>query len=190
MKNPRVAIYIRVSTQDQSLDLQRRELTQFAKARGWKIHKVYEDKLSGTTDKRPQLIAMMNAAKVRDFDVLLVWKLDRLFRSLKGMIATLQDLEALRITFVSMRDHIDLSTPSGRLMTHLLSSFAEFEASLIRERVVAGLKEAKRKGVKLGRPQIIDTNRVQNLRVQGKSLAEIAKALGCSKAGVFKVLKA
>lgn len=189
MKNPKVAIYIRVSTQDQSLDLQRSELTRFANARGWRIHKIYEDKATGTTDKRPQLVQMMNAAKAREFDILLIWKLDRLFRSIKGLVTSIQDLQALGIAFVSLKDQIDLSTPSGRLMTHILGAFAEFEASLIRERVVAGLREARRKGVQLGRPVEIDRAKVLALRSKGKSFGEIALELGCSKAGVFKILK-
>lgn len=185
----KVAIYVRVSTQDQSSDLQKTELLRFCEARGWNVSRVYEDKATGTTDNRPQLKALLSAAHAREFDVLLVWKLDRLFRSLKGMITTLQDLQALGITFVSLKDQIDMSTPSGRLMTHMLGAFAEFEAALIKERVVAGLKEAKRKGIQLGRPSIIQRDKVIELRARGRSYRQIADQLGCSKAGVFKIFK-
>ncbi len=186
----KVAIYVRVSTQDQSLDLQRTELTRFAKARGWKITKIYEDKATGTNGNRPKLKELMSAANGREFDVLLIWKLDRLFRSIKGLVTTIQDFQALGIAFVSLKDQIDLSTPSGRLMLHILGAFGEFEASLIKERVMAGLKEAKRKGIILGRPQTINKGKVLELRKRGHSYAEIASMLDCSKAGVFKVLKA
>lgn len=188
IQKPRVVIYVRVSTQDQSLDLQRNELTAFAKARGWDVQRVYEDKATGTTDSRPRLQALMKAARARDFDVLLIWKLDRLFRSLKGLVTALQDLQALGIAFVSLKDQIDLSTPSGRLMTHILAAFAEFEASLIRERVLAGLREAKRKGIALGRPASIDKGRVLELKQRGLSFQQIADSIGCSKAGAYKAL--
>lgn len=185
----KVAIYVRVSTQDQSLDLQRTELTRFAKARGWKITKVYEDKATGTNGNRPRLKELMAAAGAREFDVLLIWKLDRLFRSIKGLVTTIQDFQALGIAFVSLKDQIDLSTPSGRLMLHILGAFGEFEASLIKERVVAGLREAKRKGVQLGRPTEINAAKVLALKAKGKSYQQIADELGCSKAGICKVLK-
>ncbi|MGE4131888.1 MAG: recombinase family protein [Bdellovibrionales bacterium] len=186
---PKVAIYVRVSTQDQSLDLQKSELLRFAKARGWRVHKVYEDKATGTNDNRPQLKALMRDARAREYDVLLIWKLDRLFRSIKGLVTSIQDFEALGIAFVSLKDQIDLSTPSGRLMVHMLGAFAEFEASLIRERVVAGLREAQRKGVQLGRPIRLDHSQIIRHRAEGLSMAQIARKARCSKAAVHKILK-
>lgn len=186
---PRVAIYVRVSTADQNLDLQMAELTCFAKARGWLIHKIYADKASGTNDDRPQLKALMAAARMREFDVLLAWKLDRFARSLKNLLNMLQDLEAIGVTFVSLKDQLDLSTPSGRLMAQMIGAFAEFEVSLIRERVRSGLREAKRKGIVLGRPIKIDKNKVVALRASGKSFSEIANELGCSRAGAFRIQK-
>ena len=186
----RVALYIRVSTQDQSLDLQRSELLAFAKARGWHVTKIYDDRATGTNDNRPKLKDLMKAASGREFDVILIWKLDRLFRSIKGLVTSIQDFQALGIAFVSLKDQIDLSTPSGRLMMHILGAFGEFEASLIKERVVAGLREAKRKGIVLGRPVEIDSAKVLDLSGKGLSLSQIAKELGCSKAGAFKALRA
>lgn len=188
MKNLRVAIYIRVSTQDQSLDLQRHELTTFAAARGWTLTQVFEEKLSGTNAERPQLKAMMKAAAARDFDILLIFKLDRLFRSIKGLVSTIAEFEALGVKLVSLKDAVDLSTPSGRFMVHILAAVGELEVSLIRERVNAGLAEARRKGVILGRPKSINEFEVRRLRGQGHSIAQIASKLGCSKAGIFKVL--
>ena len=191
MKNlsQRVAIYIRVSTQDQSLDLQRNELEAFVKARGWTLTRTYEDKATGTNGNRPQLKEMIRAAGGREFDILLIWKLDRLFRSLKDMVTTIQDFQALGIDFVSLKDQIDLSTPSGRLMVHIIAAFGEFEASLIKERVMAGLAEAKRKGVLLGRPKEIDDSLVLRLRKSGQSMQTIALEMQCSKAAVCKILK-
>ncbi|MGE4132564.1 MAG: recombinase family protein [Bdellovibrionales bacterium] len=145
--------------------------------------------MPGTNDNRPQLKAHMRDARARDYDVLLIWKLDRLFRSIKGLVTSIQDFEALGIAFVSLKDQIDLSTPSGRLMVHMLGAFAEFEASLIKERVVAGLREAKRKGVNLGRTKQINETEVLFLNKNGQSIGEIAKALGHSKGGIHKVLK-
>jgi DNA invertase Pin-like site-specific DNA recombinase len=116
--------------------------------------------------------------------------LNRFARSLKNLLTMLQDLDALGVTFVSHKDHIDLSTPSGRLMAQMIGAFAEFEAALIKERVVAGLREAKRKGVRLGRPIELDRDKAIELRARGKSYAAIAAEIGCSKAGIFKVLNA
>jgi DNA invertase Pin-like site-specific DNA recombinase len=185
----KAAIYVRVSTQDQSLDLQRSELEAFVKARGWNLFKIYEDKATGTNGNRLQLKEMMSAARERKFDVILIWKLDRLFRSIKGLANSIQEFESLGLVFVSLKDHIDLSTPAGRLMVHILGSFAEFEASLIKERVVAGLREAKRRGIVLGRPRSLNREKAVALRASGSSFQSIASQLGCSKAGVFKILK-
>ena len=139
-----VAIYLRVSTQDQSTEIQRHELISFVGSRGWGEPKVYEDKESGTTIKRPALQQLLTDARARRVDVIVCWKLDRLFRSLGDLVAVLKELEELGVLFISMRDQIDMTTSAGRLMTHLLGAFAEFEASLIRERVRAGLANAKK----------------------------------------------
>ena len=130
-----VAIYLRVSTQDQSTEIQRHELISFVGSRGWGEPKVYEDKESSTTIKRPALQQLLTDARARRVDVIVCWKLDRLFRSLGDLVAVLKELEELGVLFISMRDQIDMTTSAGRLMTHLLGAFAEFEASLIRERV-------------------------------------------------------
>lgn len=150
---------------------------------------MFEEKATGTTDKRPLLQALMASARKREIDIVLCWKLDRFARSLKNLITAIQEFQALGVDFVSLKDNIDLTTPSGRLMVHMLGAFSEFEASLIRERVNAGLREARRKGVQLGRPIEIDSKKVVKLRKEGKSLSLIAKELNCSKAAVFKILK-
>lgn len=186
--NIRIAVYLRVSTQEQSVELQRSELLKYCDARNWTITNIYEEKISGTNANRPQLKQLMEAARQRQFDVVLVWKLDRFFRSLKDLVGTLHELAELGVEFVSLKDMIDMTTASGKLLTHLLGAFGEFEASLIRERVKAGLEHAKRKGTKLGRPRRIQEDLVRKLRGQGYSLNQIAKQIGASKAGVYKTL--
>src|ERR1700681_4297957 len=122
---------------------------------------------------------MMVAAQGRKFDVLLIWKLDRYARSLKHLVNALAEFEALGIAFVSLRDNLDLSTPSGRLMFQIIGAMAEFERALIQERVKAGLRNAKSKGVRLGRPRIfVSESRIDALRGAGASWRAIAKELG------------
>lgn len=182
------AIYLRVSTQDQSTAMQRVELEQYAKTRGWEIAATFEDKATGTNDKRPMLKQVMEGARQRKFDIVLVWKLDRWARSLKDLVTTLQELTDLGIQFVSLKDQIDMTTASGRLMLHIIAAFAEFEAAIIKERVRAGIKNAKSKGQRLGRPLTIDPFKVIAMRQHGMSLSAIAKELGVTKSAVSKTL--
>lgn len=151
---------------------------------------IFEDKASGTaTKKRPQLQALMKAASQRQIDIVLVWKLDRFARSLKDLVTMLSQLQELGVEFISLKDSIDLTTSQGRLLAQLIGAFAEFEASLIRERVKAGLKNAKANGVKLGKPQQIDTQLVAKLRADGLSYRQIAKRLGYTSTGIFNAMK-
>lgn len=184
----RIAIYLRVSTDSQSTDLQRSEIEDYVKSRGWSYVVVYEDKLSGTTTKRPGLQKMLSDARNKKFDVLICWKLDRLFRSLKDLINTLNELSDLKIDFISIKDNIDLTTASGRLLAHLLGAIGQFEADLIKMRVMAGLQEARRKGIRLGRPTTLPYDDVHLLRSQGLSLNQIATKLKVSKSAVHKTL--
>ncbi len=179
MKNKtRVALYLRVSTQDQNLDLQSRELLQFVEARGWQLIDIYEDKATGTNDKRPGLQQLLSDARRRKFDLILVWKLDRFARSLRDLVLMLQELGDLGIQFISLKDNVDLTTASGRLMCALIAAFAEFEASLIKERVKAGLAAAKAKGKKIGRPKKdLPLKQIEVLRSQGRSFRSIANEL-------------
>ena len=186
----RVGVYLRVSTQDQSTELQRKEILQYVESRGWTTSKVYEDKATGTNANRPMLKALLRDARERKIDVLITWKLDRFFRSLKDLVTTLQELTELRVDFISLKDQIDLSTSSGRLMMHMLGAFAEFEASLIRERVRAGLRNARSKGKVFGRPKLRDDNRIRLLRSQGLSIRKIASEIGFSTTAVQRGLKA
>jgi DNA invertase Pin-like site-specific DNA recombinase len=150
---------------------------------------LYEDKATGTNTNRPQFRNLMQDAHSRQFDIVLVWKLDRMARSLKDLIYTLQELSELGVTFISLRDHLDLTTSTGRLMLHIVGAFAQFEADLIKERVKAGLSAARAKGTKLGRPARISHMRVAELRQQGRSLNQIARELGVTKSAVSKTLR-
>jgi DNA invertase Pin-like site-specific DNA recombinase len=185
----RVALYGRVSTlQKQDPELQMRELWEYAARRGWEIADEYIDRVSGSKDSRPGLNRLMADAGARKFDAVLVWKLDRFGRSLRHLVNALAELEALGVAFVSLRDNLDLSTPAGRMLFHMIGAMAEFERSLIQERVRAGLRHARSKGKRLGRPLVIvDRARIACLRAQGHGWKAIAREM---KIGVGTVRKA
>jgi putative DNA-invertase from lambdoid prophage Rac len=144
----RAVLYARVSTTDkgQNPEMQLAEMRQFATSRGWEIIGEHVDRCSGAKDRRPALDALWRDAKVRRFDVLLVWKLDRFGRSLKQLVNALAEIEALGIALVSLRDGFDLTTPGGRAMYGMVAVMAQFERDLIRERVIAGIAQAKVEG--------------------------------------------
>jgi DNA invertase Pin-like site-specific DNA recombinase len=180
----RVAIYARVSTTNhgQDVSLQTSEQHQFAEARGWQVFDDYIDQgVSGSKDSRPELNRLMADARRRKFDIVLVWKLDRFGRSLRHLVNALAEFESLNISFVSLSDNLDLSTASGRLMFNIIGAMAEFERELIRERVKAGMRNAKAKGAHIGRPRTnVDASQIARLRDSGASLREIASQLGVS----------
>jgi DNA invertase Pin-like site-specific DNA recombinase len=185
----RVAIYARVSTLDQSTAVQKQELAQYIAARGWQVISTFEDHATGTNTNRTDFRRMMADARARRFDSIVVYRLDRAFRSLSDMLMTLQELNDLGVAFVSLRDGIDLSTATGKLMAHVLGAFAEFEASLLRMRVRAGLDAARRKGVRLGRRPSVDRAAVLRLRADGRSYRQIAKALGISHGAIADAIR-
>ena len=195
VKAKRCAIYCRVSTQDQNSSLQVRELTEFVNNRtGWTIHRVYEDKRTGSNGNRPQLKALLKAARQREIDVVICWKLDRWFRSLKEIVTTLQELNELGVEFVSLKDNLDLTTSTGLLMMHIIAAFSEWEVSILRERVRSGLIAAKARGVVLGRPQTVTPvliEQVVTLRAQGLSIREIEQRLNkaISKTSIERILQ-
>ncbi len=188
----RAACYLRVSTFDQRPELQADETAALVEHRGWLLVDTFLDRgVSGTRDRRPELDRMMAAARRRQFDVLVVWRADRLFRSLPHMVQALGELAALGIEFVSCTEAFDTSTPQGRLLLHLVSAFADFEAGIIRERSLAGQAAARRRGVKFGRPRVaVDVPRALALRAAGRSLQEVALALGVGKATLHRALRA
>jgi DNA invertase Pin-like site-specific DNA recombinase len=189
----RVALYARVSTTDKGQDpeLQLRELREYASRRAWQIVGEYVDSISGSKESRPRLNALMKAARQRRFDAVLVWKLDRFGRSLKHLVTALDDLHAVGVAFVSLKEGLDLSTPTGRLTFHIVAAIAEFERELIRERVRAGMAHARSKGRKLGRPSVkVDMAVVTARRAAGESLRSIARDLGVSASLLVKLSKA
>jgi DNA invertase Pin-like site-specific DNA recombinase len=189
------ALYARVSTRDKGQDpeMQLTELREFASKRGWQVVGEFVDVgVSGSKDSRPQLDAMMRLAKTRKLDIIVVWKLDRFGRSLRHLVDALEELKAVGCDFVSLRDNLDLTTPAGRMMFHVIGAMAEFERELIRERVRAGLAHARSKGQKLGRPKVRrehdpDAKVIRKMRGEGQSYGEIAEALSRSKADIYRV---
>ena len=188
----RVGIYARVSTIDkgQDTEVQLRDLRSYVQARGWIIADEYVDKgQSGAKDRRPDLDRLMKDVRKRKVDLILCWRLDRLGRSLKHLILTLDELQSIGVGFVSYNENLDLTTSTGRLMFQLLGAFAEFERNLIRERVKAGLANAKAKGAKLGRPSPqFDEGELIRLRKSGLTIRRIAERLNLRKSFVHKTL--
>jgi DNA invertase Pin-like site-specific DNA recombinase len=160
--------------------MQLRELREYAARREWEIAGEYTDHgVSGSRDSRPELNRLMADAQQRRFDAVLVWKVDRFGRSLRHLVNALAELGALGVAFVSLRDNLDLSTPSGRLMFAVIGAMAEFERSLIQERVKAGLRNAQAKGQQLGRPlRVVSSEAILQMKAEGFSLRQIAERLG------------
>jgi DNA invertase Pin-like site-specific DNA recombinase len=188
------ALYIRVSTDQQTTDNQRLELEKVAEKSGWTIAHVFEDAgVSGSKgrDKRPGLDAMLKAATKRQFDVVMVWSVDRLGRSLQDLIATMNELQAVGVDLYLHQQAIDTSTPSGKALFQMCGVFAEFERSMIVERVNAGLSRAKAEGRVGGRPKVDQgiEEKIVELRAQGLGILKIAKTLGVGTSVVQRVVK-
>jgi DNA invertase Pin-like site-specific DNA recombinase len=187
-----VAIYARVSTERQAADMQLAELREYVQRAGWKIYREFVDEgYTGKDTLRPAFKEMLDEARRRKFDVLLVWKLDRLSRSLKDLIGTLDELGHLGIDFISYDNKIDTSSPTGKLVFQVIGAVAEFERNIISERVKAGLRNARRKGKRLGRPPVspMTIETAKRLRAEGLSYRKIGKKLGISEGMVRKGLK-
>ncbi len=178
----RVAIYARVSTTGNGQDpaMQTRELKEYIARRGWELAGEYVDVgISGTKEKRPELDRLMADAHRRRFDVVAVWKFDRFARSVSHLLRALETFNALGIAFVSLTEQMDTTTPAGRMIFTVLGAVAELERGLIVERVRAGMRNAKAKGVVLGRPRAtVDASRIAELRVAGLGWQAISKKLG------------
>lgn len=190
----KAAIYLRVSTDKQTTDNQRIELEDIATRSGWDIVEVYEDKaLSGAKgrDQRPAFDALHKDAAQRKFDIVMVWSVDRLGRSLQDLVAFLSELEALNIDLFLHQQSIDTTTPAGKMLYRMLGVFAEFEREMIRERVNAGLARAKAAGKTLGRPALSQEvkDQIHKYKAEGLSMRKIAKEAGVGLASVHKVLK-
>jgi len=186
-----VALYARVSTlNNQDPEMQLAELREYAERRGWQIVEELTDQgVSGCKESRPALNRLMSDACRRRFDAVLVWKIDRFGRSPKHLLNALAELAALGVAFVSLRDNLDLSTPSGRLIFQIISAMAEFERALIQERVRAGLRNARANGRQLGRPRVIvDASRVASLREEGRSWSQITAEMRIGKGTAQRAL--
>src|ERR1700751_2496125 len=179
MKQTRVAIYARVSGNGQNPEMQIKELQAYCHSRGWKIAGEYVDRISGASDSRPELNRLMTDANRRRFDVVAVWKFDRFARSVSHLLRALETFRALGIGFVSLSENVDLGTPTGKMVFTVLGSVAELERSLIGERVKAGLRNAKAKGTRLGRPPLreLSATEVQQLRRERRKTGESFKGL-------------
>jgi DNA invertase Pin-like site-specific DNA recombinase len=186
----RAGLYARVSTNDQqTVPLQVRALREYALRRGWTIALQVKEVGSGASERqlREQLL---EAARRREIDVVLVWRLDRWGRPVADLLATLQELEHLGVGFVSLTEALDLTTPAERAMAGLLAVFAEFERDILRERVRAGLAHARQNGTRLGRPltAALQTSQVRKLYHAGVSKAEIARRLQIGRTSVGRIL--
>ena len=189
----RTAIYSRVSTShhDQKPEVQQVALRTYCANRGWTLSADLVDHgYSGGTDKRPALVDLLRLARSREIDAIVVTKMDRLFRSLKHLCATLEELSALGIVFVSLHEQIDMSSASGRLMAQILGAFSEFERSMIRERTLHGLAYARSKGKRLGRPITRQDELIRAFRAKGMTYTQIQQNVGCSRGAVYRSLKA
>jgi DNA invertase Pin-like site-specific DNA recombinase len=190
----RVAIYARVSTtgNGQSPEMQLRELREYCDRRGWPIAGEYVDSgFSGAKDSRPELNKLMADAHQRRFDVVCVWKFDRFARSVSHLLRALETFKALGIEFISFSEQMDTSTPTGRMIFTVLGAVAELERSLIAERVRAGLRNARAKGKRLGRPTAkVSDIEINKLLASGFSMQSAGDRLGCSAATVCRRARA
>jgi putative DNA-invertase from lambdoid prophage Rac len=186
-ENNRIAIYTRCSTDQQNPEMQTSELREYAQRRGLQVVGEFIDIASGSKDDRPQLNRVPALAKQRKIDVLLTWKVDRLGRSLRHLVNTIGELDAVGVAFVSLKDNLDFSTPAGRLMFNVIGAMSQFERDLIRERVRSGMANARRKGIRLGRKRVLaDIATVQRLRGEGLSFEAISARTGLSVGTVFR----
>jgi DNA invertase Pin-like site-specific DNA recombinase len=202
----RAGLYLRVSTCrkaktsesaafDQDPAVQERPLLELIEQRGWRLHRIYQDRASGAKERRPGLDALMTDARRGAFDVVVVWRFDRFARSVKQLVLALEEFRSLRIDFISHQEALDTSTPMGSAMFTIIAAMAELERSIIRERVKAGLDHAQLCGTKSGKPvgrprAIFDRDEVAALRRQGGSLRSIARRLGVGEGTVRRAMAA
>jgi putative DNA-invertase from lambdoid prophage Rac len=188
----RAGLYARVSTHDQqTLGLQSEAMAAYIKNRGWVATRRVEDIGSGSKD-RPGRESLLMAARRREIDVIAVWRLDRWGRSVADLMATLHELTELGVGFVSLTEALDLTTPTGRAMAGMLAIFAEFEREILRERVRAGIAQARKEGRPHGRPRTATPKADQVLRLKTESVSqsEIARRLGIGRTSVRRILAA
>ena len=186
----RTALYARVSTRDQqTLPMQLKRMKEYAKNRGWNVVLQIEETSSGIKERKKRKV-IINAAKRREIDVIVVWKLDRWGRSLVELINELQDLNTLGVGFVSITEALDFTTPSGKAMAGMLAVFAQFERDMLSERVKAGIAHARAKGKAHGRPKTaaLKTDQIIQMNKEGYNKSQIARELGISRTSVRRAL--
>jgi DNA invertase Pin-like site-specific DNA recombinase len=186
----RVGLYARVSAaHPHTIPMQLRQMREHAMRRGWRIVLTVREMKSGAKH-RPQRELVMNAARRRELDAVLVWRLDRWGRSLPDLVLTLRELAELGVAFVSLTEAFDLTTPTGRAMARMVAVFAEFERQIRSERVTAGIEQARREGRHLGRPRSasLKAKQVRKLFRKGKSKSEIARRLAIGRTSVRRIL--
>ena len=190
-RDKRVAVYVRVSTKEQSVDMQLNDLERYTKERRLEVFKAYKDNgVSGTKETRPALSELMNDAKKRKFDIVLVWRFDRFARSTKHLVTALYEFKNLGIDFISYQENIDTSSPLGEAIFTIISAMSKLERDIIAERVKGGLRKARANGKRLGRPESeVDKDKVIEYKEQGKSIREIAKEMGIHRSKVERTLK-
>ena len=187
----KTAIYARISTdKGQTTDNQVIKLKQVAERNGWEIQAIYADTISGATSKRPELDKLMKSVMRKEIDIVMVWSVDRLGRSLQHLITLLSDIHSKDCDLYLHLQGIDTTTPSGKMMFQMLGVFSEFERSLIRDRVMAGLDRARSQGKRLGRPPVppLTVDKIKKLRGEGMSLRKIAKQVGISTTKVHQLV--
>ena len=186
----KMGLYARVSTHDQqTLALQQEAMVAYARQRGGAIVLTVEEVGSGVSE-RLKRDALMRAARRRDIDMVVVWRLDRWGRSVADLVTTLQELQQLGVGFISLSEALDFTTPTGRAMAGLLAIFAEFERDILRERVKAGIAQARKRGQRHGRPATVASraDEVRRLSAEGLSQSAIARQLRISRASVQRLL--
>ena len=190
----KVALYARVSTNDKGQDpeMQLRELREYCQRRGWDVAGEFVDSgVSGAKDSRPELNRLMNQAHKRQFDAVVVWRFDRFARSVSHLLRALETFRSLGVEFISYSEAIDTFTPVGKMTFTVLAAVAELERSLIVERVRSGLRNAKAKGTRIGRPRLaVEASEAIWLRSKGLSGRAIARQLGISEGSVRRLLAA
>lgn len=191
IKKKKIALYIRISTNEQSIDSQVDTLKDYCERRGYSIYKEYVDRgVSGAKESRPELNKLMEDSFKLKFDTVIVYRFDRFARSTQHLISALNQFNSLGIDFISYSENIDTSSPMGKFAFTIFGALAEFERCIIVERVKAGLDSARKKGVKLGRKRkVVNLDLMNQLRQRGKSLAYIGKKLGVSASKVHWLLK-
>src|SRR5438067_10044527 len=187
-KPKQVALYTRVSTEEQKTDLQLMDLQEYVSRRGYEIFNFYEDVVSGATKERKEVDQLMDDARKRKFDIVLVWKFDRFARSLKMLVDSLALFQELGIDFISFKENIDTTTSMGKLIFHINSAYAEFEREIIRDRVKAGVKAKREKTGTWGRKALAGNTqeKIRELISEKHSIRRIAKMLGVSTRTVMK----